>query len=509
MVYTTDGFTWTPSGGLRQGLPTIGVVEPSTHSPFAAEDVYDAIVIGAGYAGLVAARDLATQGKKTLLVEARDRLGGRTWNATINGFNYEMGGTWIHWHMPHIYREISLYGLHNDWIVTQNPGSKEDYCTLTTGDKQRNLTHDEEADMFGRVWRLFCDMDGDDLKHTWKYAFGTGQSPELTAEWDKLSCQDRIDQIEDRLTKEERSMLEGLLLQMGGASLDRMGLLDALRWWVLGSHQPTGLNDIALHTRLASGNSELHQRIFRHAVSTNSLAYAFETPVARIEDSGDLVTVTSRGGQSWKAKSVICTVPLNVLASIEFSPPLSPGKLAASQEGSVNRCNKVHLDLNGPDYLSWSSFATPGKGIICALGDRLTPADNSHLVSFGPDPAGPQGISLDNIEVVKDAILDCLPKDKRDEVVVNRIVSHNWNNDEFAKGTWCYLPPNFTTKYLEELQRPQGNIYFASGDWSDGWRGWIDGACQIGMQAAHEIILTQSARKGAVEKLANGFPRET
>lgn len=62
MVYSTDGFTWTPSAGRRDGLPTIGVVEPSTNSAEAQGYIHDVIVIGAGYAGLVATRDLATQG---------------------------------------------------------------------------------------------------------------------------------------------------------------------------------------------------------------------------------------------------------------------------------------------------------------------------------------------------------------------------------------------------------------------------------------------------------------
>lgn len=47
--------------------------------------------------------------------------------------------------MPHIYHEVSLYGLHNDWIVTQNPGGKEDYFTAMTGSEQRNLSHEEEV----------------------------------------------------------------------------------------------------------------------------------------------------------------------------------------------------------------------------------------------------------------------------------------------------------------------------------------------------------------------------
>ncbi len=430
MVYSKDGFTWTPSAGRREGLPTIGVVVPLTHSAdpdHAAQDVvHDVIVIGAGYAGLVASRDLSTQGKKTLLLEARDRLGGRTWHATINGFNYEMGGTWIHWHMPHIYREVSLYGLHNDWIVTQNPGGKEDYFTAMTGDEQRTLTHDEEVDICGRVYEIFSNLDGDDLKHSWKYAFGTDQSPELMAKWDKLSCQDRLDQIRDQLTDEETSMLVSQLMQMGGTTLDKIGLVGALRWWALGSHTGTGLNDIALHTRLRSGQSELHRRIFEHAVSTDNLSYQFDAPVKHVEDNtstGGLVSVTTRDGTVFRARAVICTVPINVLASVGFTPALPADKIEAVQNSmTVNRCNKVHVDLNGPDYLSWGSLATPGKGLISAFGDHLTPADNSHLVCFGPDPDCAAGLSLDNIDGIKDAFVHLLPKAKQSEAVFNRIV---------------------------------------------------------------------------------------
>ncbi|KAH7123274.1 amine oxidase [Dactylonectria estremocensis] len=492
MVNSSEGFTWTPEKGISHGLPSIGVVNPPARTIQPQTATYDAIVIGSGYAGLVAARDLATQGKKTLLLEARDRLGGRTWHATIDGFNYEMGGTWIHWHMPHIYREVSLYGLHNDWIVTQNPGSREDYCTVTTGSKQRNVSHDDEAYFGGRVNQIFCNLDGNDLKHSWKYSFGTNPSPELIAKWDKFSCQDRLDQVRDQLTAEEATILEAQLMQMGGATLDKMGLLDALRWWVLGSHTGTGLNEIALHTRLGSGNSELHRRIFGHAVSTGNLSYSFQTPVQRIEERGGVVTVTARDGQTWKAKSVICTVPLNVLSSIDFYPPLAADKRAAAEQGSVNKCNKIHVDLDGPDYLSWSSLTSPGKGLVAAFGDHLTPAGNSHLVAFGPDPESPSGITLDGIDGITSALTYLLPKERLSKTSINRIVTHDWNKDEFSKGTWCYLPAEFTTKYLSALQRPHGNVYFASADFSDGWRGWIDGAVHIGMQVAHQVIQKQN-----------------
>lgn len=242
--------------------------------------------------------------------------------------------------------------------------------------------------------------------------------------WDQLSCQDRLDQIRDQLTQEEMSVLLAFLQQMGGTSVDRMGLLDALRWWALGSHTQHGLNNIALHTRLRSGNSELHRRMFLHALSTGNLSYSFQTPVASIEeDEGGIVTATTREGTPFKGKAVITTIPLNVLSSIAFSPPLAREKQEAAREGSVNKCNKVHVDLIGPDYLSWSSMASPGKGLVTSFGDQLTPADNSHLVCFGPDPNISSGINLDDIESVKDAVLHMLPKNKRSHVILNRIVS--------------------------------------------------------------------------------------
>lgn len=280
-----------------------------------------------------------------------------------------------------------------------------------------------QADICGRVLRSFCNVDGDDLRQTWKYAFGTNQSPELISKWDKLSCQDRLDQIRDQLSAEEVSILQAQLMQMGGNTLDKIGLLGVLRWWVLGSHTPTGLNDIALHTRLRSGNSELHRRIFEHALSTDNLSYGFSAPVQRIEDAGDIVTVTTRDGKAWKARSVICTVPLNVLASVEFSPRLPADKVAALQQQSVNRCNKVHVDINGPEYLSWGSMATPGKGLISAFGDHLTPVKDTHLVCFGPDPECSAGMTLDNLDTVKDAVVHLLPENKQGEAVINRIVS--------------------------------------------------------------------------------------
>ena len=71
----------------------------------------DVVVVGGGFAGVTAARELRKAGRSVVLVEARDRLGGRTWTSQFAGMPVEMGGTWVHWHQPHVFAELRRYGL--------------------------------------------------------------------------------------------------------------------------------------------------------------------------------------------------------------------------------------------------------------------------------------------------------------------------------------------------------------------------------------------------------------
>ena len=91
MPKSSDGFQWTQNATV-QGLETQSVAAGTNSSVL--KDSYDVAVIGAGYASLIAARDLPTiGGANVLLVEAHDRIGGRTWTASVFGENLEMGGT--------------------------------------------------------------------------------------------------------------------------------------------------------------------------------------------------------------------------------------------------------------------------------------------------------------------------------------------------------------------------------------------------------------------------------
>lgn len=62
-------------------------------------------------AGVTAARELSAAGRRTLLLEARDRIGGRTRTEDFAGHPIELGGAWVHWSQPHLWAEITRYGL--------------------------------------------------------------------------------------------------------------------------------------------------------------------------------------------------------------------------------------------------------------------------------------------------------------------------------------------------------------------------------------------------------------
>ena len=77
----------------------------------AGDKEYECIVIGGGFAGVTAAREAGRAGMRTLLLEARNRLGGRTFTSEFADHKVELGGAWVHWTQPHVWAEIMRYGL--------------------------------------------------------------------------------------------------------------------------------------------------------------------------------------------------------------------------------------------------------------------------------------------------------------------------------------------------------------------------------------------------------------
>ncbi|CAM1507611.1 Fc.00g072520.m01.CDS01 [Cosmosporella sp. VM-42] len=486
---TREGHQWTEQTGLESGIPSIGVISPPSNC--STVKVHDVVVIGAGYAGLTALRDLTVAGHDVLLVEARDRIGGRTWSSNIDGYQYEMGGTWIHWNQPFVWREMARYKMTQAIEVSPATGQGLDKATFVRPTGVIHLSRDEEASVLNSAVRKFVNVDGKFGRALIPFPHNPHFNPQVL-HYDRMSFADRFAQIEDTMTRLEIQLLKTFLSVTSGGTMENSAFFEFLRWWSLNNYDLQELNELCLTFKLRDGQSALARNIFDDAVTTGNLTYQLNSAVATVTDCGTHVEVKSREGQTFKARRAISTVPLNVLNSIEWSPPLLPGKRDAAALGHVNHCTKVHAEVANPALRSFTGWKWEGP-LSWTFGDGTTPAGNTHLVAFG---CSYEGIQLkpaqDGAESTLEAYRAFAPDEFRD---IRRLVFHDWNEDEFAKGTWEFLRPNMSTAYLDVLRERQGNILFASADWAMGWRGFIDGGIEDGANAAMELARELKAAK--------------
>lgn len=135
--------------------------------------------------------------------------------------------------------------------------------------------------------------------------------------------------------------------------------------------------------KFKGGQSSFAIKFFKEAWSTGRLSYTFNSPVKSICDQGKKVTLTTRDGRQYTAARLVSTIPLNVLSSITFDPPLDPQRVEAVSIGHVNQCVKVHAEITSKDMRSWTGISYPFNKLTYALGDGTTPAGNTHIVCFG------------------------------------------------------------------------------------------------------------------------------
>ncbi|MBK5356564.1 FAD-dependent oxidoreductase [Pseudomonas sp. TH41] len=202
------------------------------------------------------------------------------------------------------------------------------------------------------------------------------------------------------------------------------------------------------------------------------------TPVKRIEQKSDHVVITTRAGEILTAATLVCTIPLNVLKDVEFSPSLDPGKLAASKEGHPGKGFKVFAQTKGeaPKVLL---YGNKDIGFDEALTYHIG-KESSLIACFGNDRAD---FDTNDADKMQKALEQFLPG-----IEVTGSYGYDWIADPYSQGTWCVWRPDWYRKYGKGLRDgAEGRVFFASADFCAGNRGYIDGAIGSGIKAAQQI----------------------
>ena len=421
----------------------------------------DVIVIGAGLSGLVAARDLEAAGREVLVVEARDRIGGRVWleRDALAGLDLDMGGAWVADCQPHVWSEADRYGVarEHDALPTSMRWRFGDAVVegaLPVGVEDLGELERAVAALLTAARRHDATLPPD--------AQGLEDLDVPAGAWiEGLGLPRRV-----------RELLLFWISACASAEPDDASLLEYLRWISGADHRLwPHLEAAVLGWRFPAGTAALYEAIAADVRGELVLG----DPVGRVAADGDGVRVVSAAGER-RARRVVVTAPVGALATIDFDPGLSAAKRTAVAQNHAGQGAKVWVLARGVA----EDLCAVGYGTrLDFLGAMETTPAGVLLVGFGPSAAA---LDVADADAVRAAVHELAP-----EAEVVAVHTHDWVGDPYSRGTWAVLRPGQVHAAWSALRTPEGGVHFAGAHTALRWPSFMDGAVESGRRVAVEV----------------------
>jgi monoamine oxidase len=457
--------------GARRGRAV--VTGPGTRSA-------DIVVVGAGFAGLTAARLLRKAGRKVVLLDARDRVGGRVKPGRIAGQTVDLGGQWVG---P---KQTRLLALLREFAIATTPqyikgrslvelngrrysGEGEDVPIGRSGNAALHR-------VLGTIRRLVGEVP---LETPW--------TAHAASEWDRLTMEEWI--RSQTRNVEARAMLRLMVEGLFTAEPDQVSLLFFLSYVKSGGslEELWGTEDAAQAFHVPGS---MHQLAGRMGAELHDVL-ALESPVTGISQDGSGVLVAAGAG-SWSASRAIVTVPLPLTARLAYEPALPSDRDALAQRSPMGSVIKYWVAYREPFWRrqGWSGDVTSDR------------SPTSGFYDASPPDAG-VGLLVGFIEADAALALTGRPMEERRGLVVARVadllgpagadatdyVDNDWPAEPWTRGCYgAFMGPGTLTTLGPALRTPFGRIHWAGTETSPVWSGYIEGAIQSGERAAAEVL---------------------
>jgi monoamine oxidase len=410
----------------------------------------DVVVVGAGFAGLRAARDCSDAGAATILLEARHRLGGRTYTKPFDstGDLVELGGSYFLSEHNEVGAEIERYGL-----GTRRCDLPASFRWHTGGVLRSGLLPvpaEEWRELKAALLRVADDAD--------RYAKGADR--ELAA----LSLAQYLDRIDT--TAAVRDFLFGWSLTSIGAPAAEGAIGD-------------GLASVADHGGLLGYAKMLEltptpgwSRLAEEMAATPGIELCLGHVVTRIGRRRHGFEVETTAG-TFEAPWLVIALPINVLPHVELDLEV-PAGIAAVAGANAGAAIKVLIRAADVPKRCWGIGR--GEGLGQLIWDHED-ADATWLVGFG---ARVPDFDPDDRAAVARAVRAYFP-----EASLIDSEWHDWNTDPYARGTWRTALPGHRPH--DTANDPDSPLQFAGADIGRRAQGWIEGALSSGAEAAANL----------------------
>ncbi len=442
----------------------------------------DFCVVGAGFAGLTAALRLTQAGRSVAVLEARERVGGRTFTERrADGTWIDRGGAWVG---P---GQDGIHALMKEFGVPSYKQYAEGEAMMVVDGKQHRYR--------GTVPRTLNPFATVNLGTAMLELAKMCKTIPLEAPWDARKA-DKWDSItvaqwldHHVRSRAARDLLETAIGGTYTSDTSEVSLLFALHQMASGGGPEFvfGVEGASQDSRIVGGMGA----VYGPMAAQIGDALQLNQPVRRIEQDDDRVTVRS-DDMTVTARRVIVAVPIAIASQILYEPMLPVDRSFLHQRMPSGAIYKINVVYDEPfwraDGLSGQSAApgTPAPVTIDACTDAGAPGVLCVIVE-GPTARDMCALEAEERrELILAELANRFGSKARSPV---DFIEQNWTVERYSGGGMIsHAPPGVLTEYGPALREPCGRIHWAGTESSAVMCGWVDGAVRSGERAASEVM---------------------